>query len=252
MNDLTNLIFSETNNTIRCKKQHGKLWVCAIDLAAPLGKSKQAIHKQIAHFPSSERSQFLVVTSGGRQTSTFLSLDGAINVIMKTYASPGSIVDRFQWWASRKLRELITTGETSLYQRRLKIVDDWTTLLSSVLRETRDDEKDKEYNKSISIVKNNVDFIEAGGNSLIPIQQRLIFEHGIEYPQICRLARHLGKHIVKPEYVKRYGCNPGKILQEVNAKLYKKVWVFAYKREDYEDWIDTLISEYISNQSIGS
>lgn len=120
MNNLTSLLFKETNCEIRYHIENDEVWICAKDLATPLGKSESVIRNQIRKIPQEWLMSVQRTKPQNGRPLCFINKKGAIKIIMKTRAKQGSMIDRFQNWAVEKLDELLSTGSTSMAVNELQ------------------------------------------------------------------------------------------------------------------------------------
>jgi len=112
----THLTFNCDNESfqVRYKLIDGKPWIVARDLAAPLGKTEVTIRCQISKLKDSWKGVDIFNTLRGPQNLTIVSKAGAIRIIERTSARPGSAVEKFQDWCTERLDELITTGRVDI------------------------------------------------------------------------------------------------------------------------------------------
>lgn len=243
--DLLCALFEEGGYTIRYKIIDDELWIRADDLAAPLNKSRQAVFDNYSKLPNEWRCQVELVIGVCAKNVNFVNKRGALKIIMKTRAKNGSLIDKFQNWAVTKLDELLTTGQSSLYDKRLQSVESW-------LESIKSPHSYKESRVREAIVKNTVSKLKEQKktpNMDIPmcIENRLVYKFNLIDPkQIRSFSIGLGRNISKIYYA-QYGDHPQ--MEKQNVWGGKCSLVKVYDPSEYEEWIDEVIEDYIRNRS---
>ena len=99
---------------IRYQIKDDDLWICAVDIAKPLGVTDRSVRKNISTIPTEWFQELTVPGANGTRNALFVNKSGLLKILMKMNAKKGSIVDDFQNWAVTKLDELLTTGRTQI------------------------------------------------------------------------------------------------------------------------------------------
>ena len=246
-NDLLVTVFEEMGHPIRYQIIDGNLWICAKDLAKPLGKTKNAITKQIALIPEDEKGVKVIHTLGGDQNITFITKTAALWMINKTNAKPGTLVYKFQWWCAKQLDELLTKGTVSLRDQRIAIFNDFCDSTKHIMFNDNVSKSTRIINSCMVINANaKCDHYDDNKDTDPPmsIENRLILKFGIKDPKIIRsVSISIGK-LAKKKYIERYNDTPD-IGNEMVFNRVKK-GVYIYSPDIYELWIDDLIEAKLS------
>lgn len=99
---------------VRYKLINGQPWIVARDLAAPLGKTEQALRMQIQTIPEQWKGVSSIDTLGGPQSMQTINQKATLMLVNKTRCKPGSMVWKFQVWCATALDELLTKGSVSI------------------------------------------------------------------------------------------------------------------------------------------
>ena len=255
------MIFDETNQNIRYQKEGTEIWICAKDLALALQCSEDRLRYHYCKFgPKHKRIITVSQTHSDFRVNklTFLNKKGLIKLLGRLQAPDGSLIDRFQDWVADKIDELITTGQTSLHDRRLEIFNNFCNFGREVISSETSEEKIKTLTK---MVANNtmkrLDNQEQTPNNDIPmtIESRLVLKHGVYDAYFIRLlSSKIGRKAAK-KYRELYDKEPEKSQEDVwedieftGKKYHVTAGINIYDPEIYNEWLDELIESTITEE----
>jgi prophage antirepressor-like protein len=244
---LNNTLFK--SHSIRYKIINDTLWICARDLAKPLGKDESTILRRVNEIPDNWKGLQNLQTLGGAQNLIFVTKAGAIRIILRSTAKKNSPVWEFQNWACEKLDELLSTGKTHITQMDLdyKLVSAMEIFAHG-------------YNNSVDLLRkrqiqatmtNQANYVQAPieTDDLKPmtIQSRLIQKFEItDINKIISYSIGLGRKIAA-EYRRKYDEEPNNCGQFVYGDHVQSN-INHYTIEDYESWIDITIKQYLKDK----
>jgi prophage antirepressor-like protein len=246
-------LFSEIfqGHTVRYEIIEEEMWVVARDLASILGKTTNAITKNLNDLDAIDKGVISIHTLRGQTNMVTVNENGIMDIILQTRSKSPQIRE-FKRWVRNIILQVIRNGHVDIRSKntikedqkeQLKLLDNTVLFLKSI--NCLDDDS-KLTLKSLAINNLTQNSITLNPeNNTYGIQYRLTNKFNVSHKNIRKYSMIIGRLAVS-SFRLMFKKDPPTRYQLVSGY---GVHVYSYKLSDYNEWLDELISIFLSNQS---